>query len=104
MVDRQCAVLSRHHRATEVTELLDMRLDRQTQPLSRGKYPRTLFHTEGDRFNKHIYRVDQAFGMRRWQHFVAHQIDVSITATRVFGRQRVGTCGASTSCSKPAPT
>ena len=91
VVTRQGAVACRQGRAPHVRQLLGVQLHRQAQRLCGLEHLFGLGQREADAFAEHVHRVHQALGGQRGQHLVAHQVDVSLAAARILGRQGVGT-------------
>jgi hypothetical protein len=89
VVARQCAVARCQGRATHVGKLLGMQLDGQAQRLGGLEHLLGFGQREADALAKHVHGIDQTLSGQGGQHLVAHQVDVSLAASGVFGGQGV---------------
>ena len=91
MVAAQCAVTGRQRCAAHVGQLLGMQFDGQAQRLGGLEHLLGFGQREADALAKHVHGIDQALSGQGGQHLVAHQVDVSLAASGVFGGQGVCT-------------
>ena len=90
MVHRQSAVPGGQGRAVQITQLLRVTFDFQSQIGSGDKDPFDLSRGKCDAFTKSIHRIGQFLFGDSGQHFPADEIDVLIRPALVFHRYCVG--------------
>jgi len=89
MIAGECAAARRKARTAYIAQLFGVHLDWNAQGERGIKEPLRLAGVEGDLLAKDIDRINEPFGMQRWQPLARDGVDVLIGSRGVFGRQRV---------------